>query len=79
MAEIRTLNSRDEVKKSEKMLAKVLNTSWALPNGLVIKLRHLEGCSNANNDYLIQDVVKNSRPVTVTEFEVSLRCPMLTI
>jgi len=79
MEEERTLNSREEVRKSEKMLAKVLTTLWALPNGVQIKLRHSEKCSNENNDHLILDVVERSGPVTVAEFEVSLRCAMLTL
>jgi len=79
MAENRATNSREEVRNSRKMLATVLTTSWAMPNGLPVKLRHVEGCNNRYNDALIMRVVERTKPATVTEFEISVRSSLLTI
>jgi len=79
MAEIRAVNSREEVRNSRKMLASVLTTSWAMPKGMPMKLKHGEGCRNINNDELILRVVEKAKPATVTEFEMSLRSVLLTL
>jgi len=67
------------VRDDGKLLATVLTRSWALPNGMQIKLRHKEGCRNAGNDALIMNVIEKANPVTITEFEIGLRATMLTI
>jgi len=79
MAEIRAVNSREEVRNSRKMLATVLTTSWAMPNGMPVKLKHVENCRHFNSDELILSVVDKARPATVTEFEMCLRGVLLTL
>jgi len=72
-------NSREEVRDDGKLLATVLTRSWALPNGMQIKLSHTEGCRNAGNDALIMNVIEKANPMTITEFEIGLQATMLTI
>jgi len=79
MAEMRAVNSREEVRNSRRMLVTVLTTSWAMPNGMPIKLRHVRGCRNSNNEEIILRVVERARPATVTEYEMSLKSVLLTL
>jgi len=70
---------RAEVGKSGKMVARVLITSYALPDGLRFSLKHVNDCPNANRDDEVWKFVGKVDPRVVSELEVVLRGALLTI
>jgi len=70
---------RAEVGKSGKMVARVLITSYALPDGLKFSLRHVNDCPNASRDDEVWKFVGKANPRVVSELEVVLRGALLTI
>jgi len=74
-----TARKRAEVGKSGKMVARVLITSYALPDGLKFSLKHVENCPNEGRDDEVWRFVEKANPSVVSELEVVLRGAMLTI
>ena len=70
---------RAEVGKSGKMVARVLITSYALPDGLKFSLKHVNGCPNVNRDDEVWKFVGKTDPRVVSELEVVLRGALLMI
>ena len=63
----------NEVGKSGKMLARVLVSTYALPDGVRIRLKHRENCPNSGRDDDIFQFIEEANPRVVSEFNVVLR------
>jgi len=73
------MGKREEIEKDGALVRRVVMTSYALPSGLQIGLKHDRRCLNKDKNEDIMSVVEKADPKVVSELEMVLKGVMITI
>jgi len=73
------MGKREEIGKDGALVRGVVMTSYALPLGLPIELKHVENCFNKDKNEEIMKVVGMADPKVISELEMVLKAVMITI
>ena len=73
------MGEREEIGRIRCLVRRVVMTSYALPMGLTVRLRHANGCRNREEDERIMGLVERANPKVVSELEMVMKGIMMTI
>ena len=73
------MGKREEIGKDGALVRRVVMTSYALPSGLPIVLKHDRACLNGDRNEDIMSVIEKANPKVISELEMVLKGVMITI